>query len=183
MARIHWRRGWAHCRLCRLCREILGSRALEVFAPLKPVEEMLSGPAIQIVFDAANPNEVAEFWRKALDYKLQDPPSGFESWQAWLDANGLEDNGDVAAVVDPDGTRPRIYIQRVPEPKTVKNRLHLDISVDGARGCSPEERRSRLEAEADRLLSFGARKVEYRQDEHGSCIVMQDPEGNEFCLH
>jgi Glyoxalase-like domain len=141
------------------------------------------GPAIQIVFDAANPNDVAEFWRKALGYKIQDPPPGFDTWEAWLEAHGLEDNGDVAAVVDPDGARPRIYIQRVPEPKMVKNRLHLDVSVDGARGCPPEERRNRLEAEATRLVAFGATKLEYRESELSSCIVMQDPEGNEFCLH
>lgn len=143
----------------------------------------MQGPAIQIVFDAADPNAVAGFWRQAIGYKIQDPPPGFATWQEFLDANGIEDTGEVSAIVDPEGIRPRIYIQRVPEPKTVKNRLHLDIAVPGAREASKEERSELLEAEAKRLVATGARRIEYRDGQYGDSILMRDPEGNEFCLH
>jgi hypothetical protein len=139
-------------------------------------------PALQIVFDAADPARVAEFWRQAIGYKYQDPPSGYDSWEEWAKQNGIVDEGDVAAIVDPEGKRPRFFIQRVPEPKAVKNRLHLDIAVPGAREAGPNAREL-LETEAARLLDLGATRVGYQESQYGRSIVMQDPEGNEFCLH
>ena len=84
-----------------------------------------------------------------------------------------------SAIVDPDGKGPRIFFQRVPEGKTVKNRVHLDVR--SAPGLEGDERLAALEAEAARLAPLGATKVEVREDEE-HLIVMQDPEGNEFCL-
>ncbi len=125
-----------------------------------------------ITFDCADPSRLAEFWAAALGYKQQDPPDGYASWPEFLAAQGIpEDQWNSAnAVVDPDGTGPRLYFQRVPEPKTIKNRLHLDLSA------------SDVEAEVGRLVGLGAREVR-RFDERGeSWIVMADPEGNEFCV-
>jgi hypothetical protein len=138
---------------------------------------------IQIVFDAADPIPLAEFWRLALGYVEEPPPPGFDNWPDALEAHGIEYvPGAVATLVDPDGVGPRIYIQRVPEPKTAKNRMHLDVNAGGPRGTPPEERRVRVDAKCEELKGAGATELR-RTDEHGEYyVVMQDPEGNEFCL-
>jgi hypothetical protein len=79
-----------------------------------------------------------------------------------------------SAVIDPDGAGPRVYFQRVPEGKAVKNRLHLDVRVPGGR--------DELHAEADRLVALGASVVGPKEERGEFWIVVQDPEGNEFCL-
>ena len=83
---------------------------------------------------------------------------------------------------DPEGVGPRLFFQRVPESKTVKNRVHLDVRV--GTGLTGEERVAALEAEADRLEELGARRVRLLRADgfNESCLVMQDVEGNEFCL-
>jgi Glyoxalase-like domain len=88
---------------------------------------------IQVVFDAADPARLAEFWAQALGYVTEPPPPGFATWEDFARSIGMpeEEWGDQASVVDPEGLGPRIYIQRVPEPKTTKNRVHLDIRVAG----------------------------------------------------
>jgi hypothetical protein len=78
------------------------------------------------------------------------------------------------------GVGPRLFFQRVPEGKLVKNRLHLDVRV--GTGLVGEERLSALEAERTRLIPHGAVRVRLLYDGTDSCIVMQDIEGNEFCL-
>ena len=90
--------------------------------------------SIQLVFDCADPDRMADFWRQALGYQLQPPPEGFDSWDAFLDSIGVppEQRHDKAAITDPDGIRPRIFFQKVPESKVAKNRLHIDVSA-GAR--------------------------------------------------
>jgi hypothetical protein len=139
---------------------------------------------IQVVFDAANPDAMAHFWADALDYELQGPPEGFSSWEDFLRANSIpEDQWDSAsAIVDSDGKGPRVYFQKVPEAKEVKNRVHLDINV-GERGMSIEERRQRVDAEVLRLLSIGARTIRPGDPKgHEYWVTMQDIEGNEFCV-
>lgn len=138
----------------------------------------------QVTFDSADPGAHAAFWAEALHYVLAPPPSGFESWDAALDAWGVpaENRNDRSALIDPDGRGPRIFFQKVPEPKTAKNRVHLDLRA--AAGRPPEERSDALEAECARLVALGAHRVR-RMEADGIdavCIVMQDPEGNEFCL-
>jgi Glyoxalase-like domain len=80
---------------------------------------------------------------------------------------------------------PRVWFQPVPEAKVVKNRVHLDLDVGGGRTAPLAERRRRVDAEADRLVAAGATRFralsEEGVDHYG--VVMQDPEGNEFCLH
>jgi len=139
---------------------------------------------IQVVFDCADPDRLATFWAAALGYRLQDPPEGFTSWQDWRRGQGIpqEHWNDASAVVDPDGGRPRIYFQRVPEGKTVKNRVHLDLNVSGGPGVSLDDRRGKVEGEVERLLGLGARRLRVAEERGEYWTVMQDPEGNEFCV-
>ncbi|HEY8300533.1 MAG TPA: VOC family protein [Jatrophihabitans sp.] len=138
----------------------------------------------QVTFDSADPGAHAAFWAEALHYVLQPPPAGFDSWDAALEAWGVppEQRNDRAALVDPDGAGPRLFFQKVPEPKTAKNRVHLDLRA--AAGVAREGRTAALEAECGRLTALGARLL-HRLEPDGIndlCLVMQDPEGNEFCL-
>jgi hypothetical protein len=138
----------------------------------------------QVTFDSADPGAHAAFWAEALRYVPASPPSGFSSWDAALDAWGVPDDrrNDRTALVDPDGVGPRLFFQKVPEPKSAKNRVHLDLRA--AAGAPPEGRAEALEAECTRLVALGARRVRRMEADgvDGVCIVMQDPEGNEFCL-
>lgn len=117
--------------------------------------------SVQIVFDCADPEALATFWAGALHYKKQDPPSGFASWEDSLRAEGIPESlwNSVSAVVDPDGTGPRIYFRQVPESKTVKNRVHLDLNIEGGFGTPQGERPRRIDAEVDRIVRLGARQV------------------------
>lgn len=139
----------------------------------------------QVTFDCGDPASLSEFWAEVLGYRLQDPPPGFESWDAALAAFGVppERRNDASGVIDPDGRGPRLFFQRVPEGKAAKNRVHLDVRA--APGLRGDARMSALEAEADRLVALGATRVE-RHDPAPPLgeghIVLQDPEGNEFCL-
>ena len=138
----------------------------------------------QVTFDSADPAAHAAFWAEALHYVQQPPPDGFQSWDAALDAWGVptENRNDRSAIIDPQGAGPRLYFQKVPEPKTAKNRVHLDLRA--AAGVPPEGRTEALETECARLIALGARQVRRLEPDNINdlCIVMQDPEGNEFCL-
>lgn len=139
-----------------------------------------------MTFDCADPGALAGFWCEALGYRLQPPPPGFESWVDALDAWGVppEEQNSRSAAMPPEGaTGPRLFFQRVPEGKVTKNRLHLDVRV--APGVEGDRRMTALEGEATRLAALGATRVR-RVDPDGRLetgfVVMQDPEGNEFCL-
>jgi hypothetical protein len=140
--------------------------------------------SVQVTIDCADPDRLATFWATALGYKKQDPPEGFSSWQDFLIAQGVPEDqwNSASAVVDPDGTGPRIFFQRVPEPKASKNRVHLDVNVGGGHNTPLEERRERVNAEVERLLGAGATKLGPFEVRGEYWVVMQDPEGNEFCL-
>ena len=144
----------------------------------------MSALTIQVVFDCADPARLAKFWAEALHYKEQDPPAGFDSWEAWLKAQGIPESewNSANAVVDPAGTGPRIYFQRVPEGKSVKNRVHLDLNVGGGRTASLEERKGPIYAEAQRLVTLGAKQARSVEERGEFCLNMYDPEGNEFDL-
>lgn len=142
------------------------------------------GPLLQITFDCADPGALARFWAGAIGYEEQAPPEGFESWDQLLAKMGVpeEERDSRSAVIDPEGVRPRLFFQRVPEGKTAKNRMHLDIHV--AVGMQGDERRRTIEAESARLTGLGATVLRRLEPEMLSefCIVMADPEGNEFCV-
>ena len=141
-------------------------------------------PGIQIVFDATDPARLAEFWIEALGYVMQPVPEGYDSWDDWARAMGIpeEQLNDARAIVDPDGHRPRVFIQRVPEGKTAKNRLHLDLNVGRGPARPVEERRRLVDAEAERLAGLGASIVGPVAQRDEYWVVLQDPEGNEFCV-
>ncbi len=94
-----------------------------------------------------------------------------------------EERNSRSAALPLDGNGPRLFFQRVPEGKTAKNRLHLDVRA--APGLEGDARMAALEAEAERLGALGAsrvRRFEPGQEMSAGFIVMTDPEGNEFCL-
>jgi predicted enzyme related to lactoylglutathione lyase len=109
---------------------------------------------IGLVLDCTNPDALARFWSEALGYTT------------------LGGAGNYVMLVDPDGVKPKLLLQAVPEPKAAKNRMHLDIETP------------HVEAEAARLESLGAHRLEAQlRAEHGTTwVIMADPEGNEFCV-
>jgi hypothetical protein len=138
---------------------------------------------VQITFDCADPRMLSMFWNATLGYELPAPPPGFASWDAFSDTLPPDLRNSASASEDPAGEGPRLFFQQVPEGKTVKNRVHLDVRA--APGLQGEARMAALEAESERLSALGATRV--RRHEPGppmeaGHIVMQDPEGNEFCL-
>jgi glyoxalase superfamily protein len=139
---------------------------------------------MQIVLDCADPGRMTVFWAQALGYREQEPPAGFDSWEDFLRANNVPESewNSAGAVVDPDGVGPRIYFQRVPEPKTVKNRMHVDLNVGGPHGTPDDVRRARIADEVARLEGLGATRLREVDEPLGYCWVMRDPEGNEFCV-
>lgn len=139
---------------------------------------------IQITFDAHSPRALSAFWAEALGYVLQPPPEGHDTWEDWLRAAGVPESewDSASALVDPDGVGPRVFFQRVPEPKTAKNRVHLDVGVSGGPGLPADERRPAILAEVERLESLGAGRVREVEEFGGVWMVMIDPEGNEFCV-
>ncbi|MEU9175777.1 VOC family protein [Streptomyces sp. NPDC048550] len=138
---------------------------------------------VQITFDCAEPERVARFWSQVLGYVVPPPPEGFATWDDFDHATPPDHRGPAfAACADPSGAGPRLFFQRVPEGKVVKNRVHLDVRV--GTGLVGEERLAALEAECARLIPLGAvrGRLLLADDENESCLLMQDVEGNEFCL-
>ncbi|WP_320774971.1 VOC family protein [Streptomyces sp. CRN 30] len=143
---------------------------------------MASIRQVQVTFDCAEPERVARFWCEVLGYVVPPPPEGFADWDAYDRSLPPERQGSAFACVDPSGAGPRLFFQRVPEGKVVKNRVHLDVRV--GTGLVGEERVAVLEAECARLVALGGVFVELLRADgfDESCLVMQDVEGNEFCL-
>lgn len=118
-----------------------------------------------IVFDCAHPASTARFWAAALDSYAVAPYDDAEL--ARLRSLGITDiEDDPTVLVETADTGPRLFFQRVPEAKRVKNRVHLDLLA------------ADLQTEILRLSALGA-SVQARYPDH---VVMADPEGNEFCL-
>jgi hypothetical protein len=139
-----------------------------------------------VTIDCAHPPTVAKFWALALGYVQPAAPAGFGSWEEWLTHHGVpeEEWDDGAYLVDPDGAAPSLSFLRVPEPKVVKNRMHIDVQVGGGRDATPwEVRWPRVQDAVQRLTGAGGRVIA-EVDLHGrpDHVVMADPEGNEFCV-
>jgi len=139
---------------------------------------------VQVTFDTADPGTVAEFWAAALGYELQAPPPPFASWDEALGAWHVppDQRHNASAVVDPEAKGPRLFFQKVPEGKEIKNRVHLDVRA--APGLSGDDRWDALESESVRLSALGASVLARvaADNINAGHIVMADPEGNEFCL-
>lgn len=136
---------------------------------------------IQLTFDAVDAHRLATWWADLLGYELEDVhervgellDQGIVTEDQVMRIDGRLYFAGVVTASDPEGAGPRLYVQEVPEPKTAKNRLHLDIPVE------PE----RLDAEIERLVGTGATFVRFGEVPGHRWAVMRDPEGNEFCLH
>ncbi len=109
---------------------------------------------VELVLDCRDPKRLAKFWREALDYR-----------DHHTDAN-------LAVLVPKEGVASPLLLQGVPEPKAGKNRMHVDIVVDG------------IEAEVERLQALGARRIDEGVQSFGGTrwVRMSDPEQNEFCV-
>jgi predicted enzyme related to lactoylglutathione lyase len=108
-----------------------------------------------LVLDCHDPEKLAAFWSPALGYDVIGGAGGY------------------VLLLPPSGDKgPQFLLQRVPEPKQTKNRMHFDIHV-------PD-----IETEAARLVDLGAERIREEQlSEHGhNWVLLQDPEGNEFCV-
>ncbi|MBV1935632.1 hypothetical protein KUF83_03495 [Streptomyces sp. BV286] len=144
----------------------------------------------KVVVDTADPHAQADFWAAALGYLVEDhsplierllglgavpPEIVVESHgrHAWRDAAGVRHPQDPYEKESGTGLGRRLLFQRVPEPKTVKNRLHIDLHSGGGQ----------LETEVARLTGLGATVLQEVNEPSGRWVVMADPEGNEFCLH
>lgn len=117
--------------------------------------------------DANDPARLAAFWARALGYVAE---PGY-------------DDPDGASIVDPEGTGPAIGFLRVPEGKTAKNRVHIDIRVAGDPPWDMGRREQLIRSRVTDLVEAGARVV--REETYGADlghVVMLDPEGNEFCV-
>ncbi|MFG2428871.1 VOC family protein [Streptomyces sp. NPDC048590] len=143
----------------------------------------------KLVIDALDPHSQADFWAEALGYLVEDNSplidellgAGVVTEDLTVEPHGHHAWRDLAAVRHPDdsydeksgaGLGRRLLFQRVPETKTVKNRLHLDVHA------APGQR----EAETERLVGLGASLLRLVEEPGGTWQVMLDPEGNEFCV-
>lgn len=140
--------------------------------------------SVQVTIDCADPARLAAFWAAALEYELQPPPEGFESWPAALTGWGVPESewNSASAIVDPAGAGPRVFLQRVPEPKSAKNRVHLDLRASDGLGIPVERKREQVMATVARLVGLGARELRQVEEMGSFWAVMEDPEGNEFCV-
>jgi Glyoxalase-like domain len=139
------------------------------------------GIPIQVAFDCKDPHAMARFWAAALRYEKEDHTalvrslldSGAISPEETVEVDGGRQFLMVSACRDPEAKGPRLFFQKVPEHKVVKNRVHLDIHAG----------RDRYEAEAARLEGLGARKLRFQNDRGTASWTMADIEGHEFCVH
>src|ERR1700741_2330949 len=118
---------------------------------------MASVKQFQVTFDCAEPERVARFWCEVLGYVPPQPPEGFATWDDFNRTLPPQEQGAWFACTDPTGAGPRLYFQRVPEGKVVKNRVHLDVRV--GTGLVGDERLATLEDESARLLTLAAKHV------------------------
>jgi hypothetical protein len=114
----------------------------------------VSSRIVAIAIDAVNPRLVADFWCAVLGWRV------------------VEEEEQGLSIAPADLAWPVIDVFRVPERKSVKNRIHLDLRAEG----------TSTGAELQRLLSLGAVPTDVGQHPDSPWVVLSDPEGNEFCL-
>ena len=136
---------------------------------------------LQVVVDSTAPHELADWWAEALGWQVEPQDEAFITRMvqagAASESDTMRHRGALvwslgAAITSPEPGRPRVLFQRVPEEKTVKNRLHLDVRV------GPERR----EEEVARLISLGATELWRGSQGPYEWATLADPEGNEFCV-
>jgi hypothetical protein len=135
----------------------------------------------QVTIDSTAPHELADWWAEALGWQVEPQDEAFIARMVESGAASEEDTvrhrGALVwrtgtALRSPDPGRPRVLFQAVPEPKTVKNRMHLDVRV-GA---------ERREAEVGRLVGLGATELWRQSQGPYEWVTLADPQGNEFCV-
>ena len=135
----------------------------------------------QVTIDCGSPHELADWWAEALGWTVEPSDEAFIRTMVEQGYAREEDTAthrgtlvwrEGAAIRSPEPGRPRVLFQLVPEGKTVKNRLHLDLRVG-------DERR---EAEVARLVAAGATELHRGRQGPHTWVTMSDPEGNEFCV-
>jgi hypothetical protein len=141
----------------------------------------------QLTIDANDPPALARFWARALGYQPVPPAEPDTTWNAHYRARLGGEEAFHNRLFDPAGLRPPIFFQGVPEEKAGKNRLHLDLYPTGRDNAwSMVERVPIVEAKVAELIGLGAGVVGRTQhddpDDPVYYVVMQDPEGNEFCV-
>jgi len=151
----------------------------------------LPGPcSVQIVIDAAEPHVLADWWAETLGWEVE--PQDEEFIRSLIEQGHVSDedtithNGKLvfasATGVNAPGLpgSPRLYFQQVPEAKTVKNRIHLDVRPPTPPGERPDP--DALDAFRAALLERGATEVGRGQQGAHIWVTFADPEGNEFCV-
>lgn len=123
-----------------------------------------------ITFAAEDPGALAEFWAAAIEYELEAPPPGLIEA---IEAEGGDTNA-AAAATDPEDHGPRLFFKKMPKSSPSDIPIHLDLQTTDR------------EAEVDRLRELGASVIETKTEATGpyteTWTVMQDPEGNGFCV-
>ena len=136
---------------------------------------------VQIAVDCARPHELADWWAEALGWQVEPQDEAFirrmideghASEDQTVEHRGALRWRSATALRSPDPGRPRMLFQAVPEARTVKNRLHLDVHV------GPDQR----EAEVARLAGLGATELWRESQGPYSWVTLAGPEGNEFCV-
>ena len=139
-------------------------------------------PTFQICVDAADPHLLNRFWAAATGYEMEDHhdqiagllEAGYLTLEDTIEIDGRRAFKTAAACRDASGSGPRLLFQHVPEAKTTKNRVHLDVQ----RRLEPDAR----EAEVERLVGLGATRLWDGQQGPHAWVTLADPEGNEFCV-
>ena len=140
----------------------------------------MTTPNLQIAIDARDPHQLNRFWAAAMDYEVEDHhdqilgivEAGYATFDDTLEIDGRRAWATAAASRPRDGVGARLLFQTVPEEKTVKNRVHLDLHV------GPERR----DTEVERLLGLGATRLWNGRQGPYEWVTLADPEGNEFCV-
>jgi hypothetical protein len=142
-------------------------------------------PNLQLVVDSADPHPLADWWAEALGWSVE--PQDADFIRSMI-AQGYATEDDTTThrgalvwrtgvAIRPPGEQerlgPRILFQQVPEPKTVKNRLHLDVRV------APDRT---MDGEVARLVAAGAKELHRGSQGPSTWTTLADPEGNEFCV-
>jgi predicted enzyme related to lactoylglutathione lyase len=135
---------------------------------------------MQVAIDCADPHALVHFWADAFGFEVEDHhdiveqvvAAGFATEADYFEIDGRKAFATAAACRHPSGALPRLLFQQVPEPKTIKDRIHLDIHVA----------KDDLAALTERVLALGATKLWDGREGPNTWVTYADPEGNEFCL-
>lgn len=140
----------------------------------------VSGLSIQVTFDCVDPHTLVRFWAGAFGFVVEDHHDlvvqMLELGHAH-ESDTVEIDGRMAWAIGtgarhPSGTLPRLLFQKVPEPKTVKDRIHLDLHIPAGE----------LAAVIDRVIALGGTHLWDGRQGPFAWSTFADPEGNEFCL-